>query len=248
MLNTNHGHDLINSLLLCIQAALLDGAVSNHDVINVLDLAQDLVSLTPNDSTGSDNSRINSTQDSLTPAYAQYNGDMSIGERILQRRKEFGMPPAVLADMLGVSCKAVTMWEAGYSEPSSKHIIPLAIALQCNPMWLLTGDANALIDDYRLAASDVTPAPEVSDIPTQVMNGVDTAGIGKRIEQRRVELRLTHSQLAAKIGVDKSTEFMWGTGKKIPQSKHMDSIASALNCRVTWLLTGHGEVEAVQHA
>ncbi|ELY9614319.1 helix-turn-helix domain-containing protein [Salmonella enterica] len=176
----------------------------------------------------------------------------TIGERIRQRRKEFGIPPAVLADMVGVSRKAITTWEFGHSDPSSKHIIPLAIALQCEPMWLLVGDALAPIADYQLV-DDVNPAqhdskPEICDIPVKVMNGVDVSRIGERIEKRRVELHISHRQLAAKIGVDKSTEFCWSVGKKIPNPKEIDAIAAALNCRVSWLLTGRGEVEVVRHA
>lgn len=176
----------------------------------------------------------------------------TLGERIHQRRKEFGMPPAVLADMVGVSRKAITMWELGSSAPSSKHIIPLSIALQCEPMWLLAGDADALIADYRLvdnpASAPENNKPAVCDIPTQVMNGVDTAGIGKRIEQRRVELGFTHKQLAERVGVDESTEFLWATGKKVPQSKQMDIIGAALRCSVIWLLTGRGDVEVAHNA
>jgi transcriptional regulator with XRE-family HTH domain len=176
----------------------------------------------------------------------------TLGERIRLRRKEFGMPPAVLAAMVGVSRKAITTWELGHSDPSSKHILPLAIALQCEPMWLLNGDAMAPIADYQLV-DDVNPAqhdskPDICDIPVKVMNGVDVSRIGERIEKRRVELHLSRSQLAAKIGVDKSTEFCWSVGKKIPQSKDIDAIAAALNCRVAWLLTGRGEVEVAQHA
>lgn len=56
MLNDKHGSYSVNSLLICAQAALLDGTASNHDVINLLDVAQDLIS-----------SNINSFTDSVAP-------------------------------------------------------------------------------------------------------------------------------------------------------------------------------------
>ncbi|MCL7906264.1 hypothetical protein M8679_25745 [Escherichia coli] len=53
MLNDKHDSYSVNSLLICAQAALLGGTASNHDVINLLDVAQDIISSTMNSFTDS---------------------------------------------------------------------------------------------------------------------------------------------------------------------------------------------------
>jgi hypothetical protein len=70
MFNTNHDPRSINSLLLCAQVALLNGSVSNIDIINVLDVAQDLISLTVTISADNEISATNSNKEQPTPRYA----------------------------------------------------------------------------------------------------------------------------------------------------------------------------------
>lgn len=135
MHNTNHNSGLINSLLLCAQAALLGGTVSNHDVINVLDIAQDLVLLTINDSTICS---LSSTQDMSTPLHTTSNWLVNLRTQ----RETCGLTTAELARLLDLDEEIIIQWESGEYEPTISMLIPLANVLGCDPMWLLTGEVT----------------------------------------------------------------------------------------------------------
>lgn len=64
----------------------------------------------------------------------------TIGQRILQRRKEIKMTQRRLAEAAGVSYASISLWESDKTEPRGKNLHSLAEALQCTPTWLLFGD------------------------------------------------------------------------------------------------------------
>ncbi|EBZ9516039.1 helix-turn-helix domain-containing protein [Salmonella enterica subsp. enterica serovar Eastbourne] len=66
----------------------------------------------------------------------------TIGDRIFSLRHMREMPQAELAESVGVSPNLVAAWEKHSLEPRAKHVIPLANALECDPMWLLTENAT----------------------------------------------------------------------------------------------------------
>ncbi|EJA5741146.1 hypothetical protein ACE2PP_005205 [Salmonella enterica] len=142
MLRTNPDPSLINSLLLCAQAALLNGTVSNRDVANVLDAAQDLISLTVSSSACNEKTVIHSSKEQPAPLYATYDGKLSIGERIHLARENRGLSEAELAGMLDLIPECISDWEEESCPVEATYIIPLANALKCDPMWLLTGETT----------------------------------------------------------------------------------------------------------
>lgn len=142
MLSTSHGPDSINSLLICAQAALLDGVVSNRDVINVLDVAQDLISIAANHSVSSENDAFPSIQGRLAPARTPFNNDLTLGLRIHDMRELRKLNHLELGEMIGVSSSCVEAWEDGTTVPGCNHLVPLANALNCDPLWLLTGESQ----------------------------------------------------------------------------------------------------------
>jgi DNA-binding transcriptional regulator YiaG len=144
MFSTSHGPNSINSLLLCAQAALLDGVVSNRDVINVLDVAQDLVSLSINNATNNENVNFPQIQNETAPACTPNYSDLILGDRILLARENLGLTEADLARLLNTYSDHISDWECGITEPAASMIIPLANALKCDPMWLLTGESVAV--------------------------------------------------------------------------------------------------------
>ncbi|EBZ1027024.1 helix-turn-helix domain-containing protein [Salmonella enterica subsp. enterica serovar Muenchen] len=148
----------------------------------------------------------------------------TIGARIRQLRKERQLTQTELAKSVDVQPNLVTMWENNTTEPRAKHIIPLANALQCDPMWLLSG--NPL---------DVKPAQPA---PANVMKGADLANIGVRIESRRNQIMMSIDKLVEKIDTSGAMIREWETGKAIPHSDYIDKLAKALNTTVTWLITG----------
>ncbi|HCL5312092.1 TPA: helix-turn-helix domain-containing protein [Salmonella enterica] len=151
----------------------------------------------------------------------------TIGTRIRELRKDRMLTQAELAKSVDVQPNLVTMWENNTTEPRAKHIMPLASALKCDPIWLLTGNPV----DVK-AASPATPAP------VNVMKGADLANIGVRIESRRNYIEMSLNKLAEEIDTSGAMIREWETGKAIPHSDYIDKLAKALNTSVTWLMTG----------
>ncbi|EHL2774451.1 helix-turn-helix domain-containing protein [Salmonella enterica subsp. enterica serovar Hvittingfoss] len=150
---------------------------------------------------------------------------LTIGTRIRQLRKERMLTQADIAEAVNVSTQAVHLWENNTTEPPSGMVIPLANALKCDPMWLLSG--NPL---------DVKPAQPA---PVNVMKGADLANIGVRIESRRNEMGMSPLKLAEEIDTSGAMILEWEEGKAIPHSSYYDKLAKALNTTVTWLITGN---------
>ncbi|EEA5170736.1 hypothetical protein M2U48_003454 [Salmonella enterica] len=143
MFSTNHDPRSINSLLLCAQVALLSGSVSNTDVINVLDVAQDLISLIVTSSANNEISTTNSNKEQSTPLCAPYTADLNIGDHIQFARKNLGMSlDDLAAAVIPGDVEVLLEWENNKSEPCASEIIRLSQALKCDPMWLLTGETT----------------------------------------------------------------------------------------------------------
>ncbi|EDA5929877.1 helix-turn-helix domain-containing protein [Salmonella enterica subsp. enterica] len=79
-----------------------------------------------------------------TPLHSPYNGDSSItiGSRLRLARENLGLTEADVARELGIYSDCISDWECGTTEPPASAIIPLANALKCDPLWLLTGNAT----------------------------------------------------------------------------------------------------------
>ncbi|EAP0942978.1 helix-turn-helix domain-containing protein [Salmonella enterica] len=159
-----------------------------------------------------------------TPTSLQPGDTLTIGARIRQLRKERMLTQAELAAATDVTTQAISLWENDNTTMSVDKLIPLANALKCDPMWLLTGQSSN--------ANQATPAP------INIMKGVDMANIGVRIESRRHELEMGAVELAEKIDTSRAMIREWETGKAIPHSGYYDKLAKALNTSVTWLMTG----------
>ena len=67
---------------------------------------------------------------------------MSIGERIIQLRKDAGLSQGQLASALEVSRQAVSKWENDQSAPDSMKMIRLAEVLDTDIEYLSTGRRN----------------------------------------------------------------------------------------------------------
>ena len=69
---------------------------------------------------------------------------MSIGERIMELRKEAGISQADLSKALEVSRQAVSKWENDLSAPDTVKLIQLADALDTDVEYLATGNHSVL--------------------------------------------------------------------------------------------------------
>lgn len=64
-----------------------------------------------------------------------------ISDKIQSSRENLGLSEADLARQLNTYSDHISDWECGITEPPASIIIPLANALKCDPLWLLTGSA-----------------------------------------------------------------------------------------------------------
>ncbi len=67
----------------------------------------------------------------------------SIGTRIKSARKKLGLTESDLARMINTYSDPINDWECGIHEVPAEQIVPLASALNCDLMWLLTGKSEA---------------------------------------------------------------------------------------------------------
>ncbi|MFV0568509.1 MAG: helix-turn-helix domain-containing protein [Citrobacter portucalensis] len=149
----------------------------------------------------------------------------NLSARIQMCRENMGLSRGWIAAQLGVKPKAISVWERGTGQPDINQVTRLANIFGVEPAWL----AFDVIPETSLVAD---PAP------VEVMQGVDMSGIGKRIQTCRIELMMSHRELAAKLDIPELDTFLWETGKQMPPSSYIDKIAAVLGCGVTWLLTG----------
>lgn len=68
--------------------------------------------------------------------------DMTLGQRIKQRRKEIGLSQNKLSKAAGVSDSSISLWESDSTAPRGDNLHRLASVLQCSPTWILYGDDN----------------------------------------------------------------------------------------------------------
>ncbi|HAS9356995.1 TPA: helix-turn-helix domain-containing protein [Salmonella enterica subsp. enterica serovar Veneziana] len=169
MLGTDHDPKSINSLLLCAQVALLSGTVSSIDVINVLDVAQDLISLTLNNSDSNEISTtiLNKTQPA--PLYAPYDGGLLLGDRIQLARENLGLTEADVARTLGIYSDHISGWECGTTELPANMVIPLANALKCDPLWLLTGEITPQASSDNVAQQHHRASQQAGGVSREVL-------------------------------------------------------------------------------
>lgn len=80
----------------------------------------------------------------------------SLGSRISSHRRVLGMTQATLAQMLGVSDKAVSRWERGVGFPDVTLLEPLATALQIDLSELVIGpcEVGACTEDAHTETAD----------------------------------------------------------------------------------------------
>ncbi|HBL9999477.1 TPA: helix-turn-helix domain-containing protein, partial [Salmonella enterica subsp. enterica serovar Kodjovi] len=81
-------------------------------------------------------------QKTTQPAAPTGSPPNNIGYRIQIARESLGMSEDDLAEKLNIHPGDVLTWEDGADQPLAGMVIPLANALKCDPMWLLTGEGN----------------------------------------------------------------------------------------------------------
>ncbi|QKN82220.1 helix-turn-helix domain-containing protein [Scandinavium goeteborgense] len=68
--------------------------------------------------------------------------EMTLGQRIKERRKQIGLSQNGLSKAAGVSDSTISLWESDNTAPRGANLHKLAAALQCSPTWVLFGDED----------------------------------------------------------------------------------------------------------
>ena len=85
---------------------------------------------------------------------------------LIERRKMKGMTQAVLAEKIGISKRAMCYYEKGSkSFPSSKILLQLANALDCQPEELLAPPEITTMDGRSLEARVVKKFSAIAQLP-----------------------------------------------------------------------------------
>ena len=100
---------------------------------------------------------------------------MSLGDRIINLRKERGISQVELARMLDVSRQAVSKWENDQSAPDTVKLIQLADALDTEVAYLATG---------------VMPVYESPPIVVNMVEKVDQIKIVEKVVEKPVVHRV----------------------------------------------------------
>ena len=92
---------------------------------------------------------------------------IKIGKFIASCRKEQGMTQAVLAEMLGISDRAISKWETGKSMPDSGIMLDLCELLKINVNELLSGE-RIMAEAYDKRAEENLLAAAYVELPVWV--------------------------------------------------------------------------------
>ena len=144
---------------------------------------------------------------------------MNISQKIYYLRKKYGITQATLAQIAGVSDKAISTWENGQKEPRLG-----AIQRICTHFRL---DINSFVDEDADFGDLAFPAPLR-----------DKGGFtGTRIRQSRLNKGYTLEEVARRIGVTRQTLQKYETGviAAIPSDK-IEAIANILNVPPAYLM------------
>ncbi|OAT26697.1 transcriptional regulator [Buttiauxella ferragutiae ATCC 51602] len=78
--------------------------------------------------------------------------EMTLGQRIRQRRKQIGLSQNELSKAAGVSDSSISLWESDNTAPRGENLHKLATVLQCSPTWILFGDDDKIPDEPQSSA------------------------------------------------------------------------------------------------
>lgn len=156
-----NGSYSVESLLLCAQQAMLSGKVTNSDVVNVLDLVLDLVAAqTPP-------FLVDESPSSAISTNANF--PSGISSRIQLAHENLGLSEADLARQLNTYSDHISDWECGVTEPPASMIIPLANALKCDPLWLLTGEITPQASSDNVAQQHHRASQQVGGVSREAL-------------------------------------------------------------------------------
>ena len=95
-----------------------------------------------------------------------------IGERIKKLRKDLKLSQVDFAEKIGVSSRAVQLWEYGESEPRDNTLMIIENAYNVNSSWLRNGEGSIyLASSTNNLADDFIYVPLLSDVKAAAGTG-----------------------------------------------------------------------------
>lgn len=80
---------------------------------------------------------------------------MTVAERLSNIRKEKGMTQSEVAEKIGVSFQAVSLWERGETTPEIDKLVEIATLYQVSLDWLMTGKIEVkVVSEFQDSLSD----------------------------------------------------------------------------------------------
>ncbi|EAX4622199.1 helix-turn-helix domain-containing protein [Salmonella enterica subsp. arizonae] len=98
-----------------------------------------------------------------------YIANSSIATRIQLARENLGLTEADLARKLNTYSDHISDWECGTTEPPASMIIPLANALKCDPLWLLTGEITPQASSDNVAQQHHRASQQAGGVSREVL-------------------------------------------------------------------------------
>ena len=146
-----------------------------------------------------------------------------IGSNIRLMRKQRGITQAELADKLGVSTSAITMYETGHREPDYSTLSAIAKELDVPLMSILPNDND--IDYYDDFVDGIRDEPN---------NGQST--FAERFSELLKENNIRASAVARELGITKQAISSWMSGVRSPKKTTIVAIAQLFNVSTDWLM------------
>ncbi|EMB3264487.1 TPA: helix-turn-helix domain-containing protein [Klebsiella michiganensis] len=107
--------------------------------------------------------------------------EITLGQRIKQRRKQIGLSQSDLSKSAGVSDSSVSLWESDNTAPRGANLHKLATALQCSPTWILFGDE----DQAPGAPQQAGEQPNLSDDEIELLKLYRALPESEQVSQRQ---------------------------------------------------------------
>ena len=125
---------------------------------------------------------------------------MSLGERIIQLRKDAGMSQYELSKAMEVSRQAVSKWESGASCPDAQNLIRLAEILDTDIEYLTTGRRNfgrrpPVVIKTTEIVEKIVEKPVVQVVEKIVEHVVEKPVPVERIVEKPVIRRIHHTKI-----------------------------------------------------
>lgn len=149
----------------------------------------------------------------------------STGDKLRALRDKHNMTAQELADKLGVTAPAISMWERNKREIDNSTLLRIATIFN-------------VTTDYLLGAPAFKPTLSKHD-ELDIQKRLNTPEIGNRIKNLRKQYNMTQDELGYKITATKSMISLWENGKRKIDTTTLSKLAKIFNVSTDYLINGN---------